>query len=699
MSGRDHLLALDVGGTFTDVILAGQETGSLWTAKTPSVPASPAEGFFAGVDRISADAGLAPDALAAVLHGSTIVTNAILEGKGASTGLVTTAGFRHVLEIGRAEIPRAANLFSWVKPQRPVRPRHIYEVRGRIRLDGSEAVPLDDATVDAAADAIEAAGLEAVAVVLLHSYANTDHERRVGARLRERLPGLEISLSVDVLPVFREYERMVATALNAAVQPVVGHYVTRIGSGLRDRRMTAPLLLMKSNGGTCPPEEAARAPVNLALSGPAAGAAGAAWLGRHAGFDDLLTIDMGGTSADVALIRGGEPVRSTAGRIGNHPLSLPMIDIHTIGAGGGSIASVTGEGAIRVGPESAGADPGPACYGKGGTSPTVSDANLLLGRIPPHLLDGEIPLDRTAAEDAVRSAVADPLGIDSETAARGIVNLVNSGMTGALKVMSVERGLDPRDFALAAFGGAGPVHGADLMRSLGAACLLVPRYPGILCALGLLTTDLRYDFAITRVQRAGEFDCAATADIFDDLAGQADRRLAADGVPPERRRYRRAADMRYARQGVELTVGLGNGPVSGTALETLVHDFHALHERLYTFSDHAAPVEIVTLRLEAVGSSGRFALPEIPAARSERPDPAGVRTVSLDDRATQRIPTYRREALLADHVVPGPAVIDQFDSTVVIQAGQHARTDRYGTLVVTEDAVFTEGAVTTESDP
>jgi len=678
-----YALSLDVGGTFTDVILADRAGGALHVAKSPSVPSAPADGFFGGVDKMLDLSGAGPAEIATVLHGSTIVTNAILEGKGARTGLVTTRGFRHVLEIGRAEIPRAANLFSWVKPKRPVQARHIFEVPGRVRIDGTEAAPLDEAAVEAAAEAIRAARLDAVAVVLLHSYANRDHERRTGEILRSSLPDVEIALSIDVLPVFREYERTVATALNASVQPVVRHYIGRLSAGLADRAIEAPLLVMKSNGGACPPEEAARGAVHLALSGPAAGAQGAAWLGRAAGIDDLLTIDMGGTSADVALIRNGQPALSTAGRVGVHPLAFPMIDIHTVGAGGGSIATVTEQGAIRVGPESAGADPGPACYGKGGERPTVSDANLLLGRIPPALLDGEVALDPAAAEAAIRSHVAEPLGIDLIAAAEGIVDLVNANMTGALKVMSVERGLDPRDFSLAAFGGAGPVHGADLMRELQAASLLVPRFPGILCAIGLLTTDLRYDFAVTRLQRAGAFDAAATEAVFAELTDEADRCLEANGIPPERRRFRRLADMRYEKQGVELTVPL-NGAVTQSALAGLVADFHALHERLYTFSDPAAPVEIVNQRVEAAGLTDKFDLPELSAAPTERPEPAGERLASFGGDTLRATPTYRRETLLAGHTIEGPAIVDQLDATTVLLPGQTALADRFGNLIVSE---------------
>jgi N-methylhydantoinase A len=678
-------LALDVGGTFTDVILAERSGKRLWVTKSASVPNDPAAGFFSGVDKILAQSGTGAAEIAMVLHGSTVATNAILEGKGARTGLVTTAGFRHVLEIGRAEIPRAANLYGWVKPKRPVRARNIFEVPERTRLDGSVALPLDEAAVEAVAEQIAAKRLEAVAVVFLHSYANPAHERRAGEILRARLPGVEIALSVDVLPLFREYERATATALNAAVQPVVGRYIRRLARGLTERGIGAPLFIMKSNGGTCPPDEAARGGVHLALSGPAAGAPGAAPLGRLAGFDDILTIDMGGTSADVALIRGGEPATTSTGRIGEHPLALPIIDIHTIGAGGGSIASVAAHGAIRVGPESAGADPGPAAYGKGGTLPTVTDANLVLGRIPPHLLDGEVPLDRAAAEAAIRDHVATPLGMDVLTAARGMIALVDNNMTGALKVMSVERGLDPRDFTLAAFGGAGPVHGARLMRLLGAPRLLVPRYPGILCAIGLLATDLRYDFAVTRLNRAGAYDLAGIEATFAELTARAETRLEADGVAPDRRRYVRAVDLRYEKQGVELTVPLGDGAMTETAAVRLVEDFHALHERLYTFCEPDAPVEIVNLRVEATGLTDSITLPEI--ARSPAPpEPDGERLACLDDGAPRPTPVYRREALLADQTIEGPAIVDQLDSTTVILPGQSARTDRWGNLIVSEGA-------------
>jgi N-methylhydantoinase A len=678
-------LAIDVGGTFTDVIIADRRSGALHVAKTASTPGDQAGGFFDGVAQALALAGAGPGDIDVVLHGTTVATNAILEGKGARTGMLTTAGFRHALEIGRAEIPRGANLYGWVKPKRPVPPRHVFEARERVRADGSVALALDEDSVVAAADAMAAQGLEAVAIVFLHSYANPAHERRAAEILAARLPHAELSISSEVLPVFREYERAMATAINASVQPLVGRYVGRLADGLKARGIGAPLFIMKSNGGVFPPAQAAKLGAHLALSGPAAGARGAAHLGALAGITDMLTIDMGGTSADVALIRGGEPQITAATRINDQPLALPVIDIHAIGAGGGSLAFVAAHGAIRVGPESAGAAPGPAAYGRGGERPTVTDANLVLGRIPPHLLDGAVPLDVARARAAIEAHVARPLGASVEEAARGILAIVDETMTGALKVMSVERGLDPADFTLAAFGGAGPVHGAGLMRLLGAKALFVPRHPGILCAMGLLATDLRYDFVMTRLQRAGAYDLDAMTDGFAMLGAQAEARLAEDGAPPERCALSRAADMRYARQGVELSVPFPDGPVDADAAARAVARFHELHQRLYTFCDPAAPVEIVNLRVQAIGRADHIAPPEIAAAPSRRAEPAGERLAALIGAAPIPTPIHRREALLAGHEIEGPAIIDQLDSTVVILPGQIARVDRHGNLLVTED--------------
>lgn len=687
----DYALALDVGGTFTDVILAQRSTGAIWTTKTPSTPADPSEGFFAGVAKMLALAEVRPETVGRVLHGSTVATNAILEGKGARAGLLTSAGFKFVLEIGRHDVPRKENLYAWVKPKRPVPPRLVLEVAERVELDGTVTTPLDEAACRAAAERFRALGVEAVAVVFLHGYANPVNERRAGALLAEQLPGVPISLSSDILPVFREYERSMVTALNAYVQPRVGRYVAKLGDGLTERAIGAPLLIMKSNGGVFGPAQAARQPIQLALSGPAAGAIGAATVAQASGFPDAITIDIGGTSADVSLIAQGRPRATTEGEIAGFPLPLPIVDIHTVGAGGGSIARALPDGGLAVGPESAGADPGPACYARGGELPTVTDANLVLGRIPAHLLGGEIPLDTARAEHAIRTKIAEPLGLELEHAARGILDIVNGNMVGALKVVSVERGYDPRDFALIAFGGAGPMHAGALARLLGCRTVVVPPSPGILCAEGLLGADLQYDHAVTCLQRGPDYDMPAVARAFEMLARQADADLAAEGVAEKRRLLMRQADLRYAKQGTELTVDVPapteGGELDDAAMARLVQAFHDRHEQLYTFADRTMPVELVNVRVRAVGLIDKIKRGEIPAVEAgtaARPD--GERKVAFDPKdgigGFVDTPVHRRAGLRAGHVVEGPAIIEQLDTTTVIFPGQTARVDGYGNLII-----------------
>jgi N-methylhydantoinase A len=675
-------LALDIGGTFTDVVMADVTSGALWTAKTTSTPADPSQGFFHGVERIFQIAGRIPGEVATVFHGTTIATNAVLERKGARTGMLVTAGFRYVLEIGRHEIPRKENLFVWVKPERPVPPRLILEVPERVLLDGRIERPLDEAACCGAARRLRSLGVEAVAIVFLHAYANSVHERRAAEIVAEEFPQAAISISSDVLPVFREYERSMATALNAYVLRPVGNYIARIETGLAERKLAAPLLVMNSNGGVVGPAQASRQAIHIALSGPAAGVIGASFVARAAGCDNAISIDIGGTSADVSLIRNGQPASTTEGEIGPFPLALPIIDIHSIGAGGGSIARVTGIGSLQVGPQSAGADPGPAGYGRGGTKATVTDAHVVLGRLPTTLLAGEMQLVRQCALAAVERDVAHPLGIGTEEAAEGIIRIVNANMTGALKVVSVERGYDPRDFSLVAFGGAGPLHAVELARALGCRAVLVPRHPGLLCALGLLATDLQYDFARTALQRGPAYDLAAMNAVWQELHAQAEHALAREGVPPERRRFIRLADLRYAKQGFELSLDAPPGSLDPAWAARLIESFHTRHEQLYTFAQRTIPVEVVTLRLRAIGLVDKISLPEIANAAGSAPVSYQRRTVRLDGLRCQSVPVYRRESLLAGHHVRGPAIIDQLDTTSLVFPEQTAAVDRHGNLII-----------------
>ncbi|ETW97769.1 MAG: hypothetical protein ETSY1_21370 [Candidatus Entotheonella factor] len=678
-----YALSLDVGGTFTDVMLMHRESGHIWTTKTSSTPHDPSEGFFAGVHKMLQHAEVAAETVAYVFHGSTVATNAILEGKGARTGMITTAGFQSVLEIGRHDVPRQANLYAWIKPARPVLQRHIFEVQERVWLDGSVDIPLDAEGCHAVAQYLRDAQMDAVAIVFLHAYANPQHEQAAAAIVEAVCPGVPVSLSSQVLPVFREYERAMATVLNASLQPLVSRYIDKLETGLTGHGIRSPLLIMQSNGGVCGPQTAARLPVHLALSGPAAGAIGASAVSQLAGHSDTICIDMGGTSADVCLIHDGQPSITNEGEIGEFPLQVPMTDIHTIGAGGGSIAMATALGSLTVGPQSAGAHPSPACYGQGGTEPTVTDANLLLGRIPPHLLGGEVPLHTHLARRAIEDRIATPLGMDVYEAAAGIIQIVNNNMVGALRVVSVEKGYDPRHFALVAFGGAGPLHGGQLAELLGTPLVLVPPHPGILSALGLLSTDLHHDAVRTFVQRGPDYDVAGMEALYQTMQADTSAHLTAEGIPAAQQTFTRLADLRYAKQGFEITVEFPAPTVTETAIRQLLDAFHQRHEQLYTYAAPDTPVEIINLRTRALGRMDKLTLPRIGAAPAgTAPTASQTRPVYFSGMGFVETPVFRRQDLLAGPALDGPAIVDQLDSTTVIYPGHQAHVDAYGNLLM-----------------
>jgi N-methylhydantoinase A len=672
---RDLVVAIDIGGTFTDIALQDLATGQSWTAKTPSTPRDPSEAFLIGL-RLAVEAAQRDAAeIGRVLHGTTVATNMILEGKAAPAALITTEGFRHVLEIGRQDIPRAANLFAWVKPKRPVPPSRILEVPGRIAADGSELQPLDEDAVRRAAARCRVMGVQAVAVCLLHAYANPDHERRVAAILRAELPPeVAVSASTEVLPVIREYERSLAVVLNAQVMPAVSTYVGRIEQRLDGAAIAAPLLLMQSNGGVAGARVIRRAPATTALSGPAAGVVGARAEAAAAGIADVITVDIGGTSADISLIKGGRIGLTQHGHVGGWPLPLPMLDMVTIGAGGGSLARVT-DGALTVGPQSAGADPGPACYG-GGERPTTTDAHVVLGHLPPRLLGGRMVLDATRAEAAVRTHVAEPLGMSLHDAARGMLTILDHAMIGAMRVVSVERGHDPRDFALVAFGGAGPLHGASLAELLGIRTVVVPRHPGVLCAQGLLAADLGTEFTRS-LPRGRVIGDAAIAAAFAALEDQARAWFAEEAVPEPARVLSPAVLMRYAGQGSEVPV-----PWRGT-LASAEADFVAAHRSLYGFDLPEGTPELVTLRLEARGRLP--APPPLRLAPGGGARPVDRNTLHLPD-GSRAVPVYARPLLGAGDAFDGPAIVTQFDATTLVPPGWHARMHESGVLLLARSA-------------
>jgi N-methylhydantoinase A len=664
-------IAVDIGGTFTDISLLDRVSGRVWRAKTPSVPADPSEAFLNGIRLALADAGVPPSTLGQVLHGTTVATNMILEDKGARTALVTTRGFRHVLAIGRQDIPRKANLYTWVKPERPVPASRIVEIDERIAAGGAVLEALDEESVECAAEAISAMDVEAVAVCLLHAFANPQHERRVAEILRARLPGLAITISVDVLPVVREYERSLATVLNATVMPGVTTYVGRLEKRLEDEAVAAPLLLMQSNGGVAGAAAIRQAPALTSLSGPAAGVVGARATAAACGIEDIITVDIGGTSADICLIKGGRIGLTQHGKVGEWPLPLPMVDMVTIGAGGGSIAAVD-DRTLTVGPRSAGARPGPAAYGNGGKQATVTDAHVVLGHLPAKLLGGRMGLDVEAARHAVAEKVGRPLGLAIEEAARGILAIVDNHMVGAIRVVSVERGHDPRQFTLVPFGGAGPLHGCALAELLGISRIMIAPAPGVLCADGLLAADLKAEFSRT-LPRAGTIDVDAATAVFEGLEKQAAEWFDEEGVPPEKRSSQRIALLRYHGQGGEIAVRWKEGK------EALEAAFAEEHRSLYGFTLEA-PIELVTLRVEATGLTASPPAIRIQPGNDVRAhDEARVHLAAGE----VGVPVVDRTTLGAGASFAGPMILTQLDTTTFVAPGWSGLVHETGALILT----------------
>ena len=679
----DYALAIDVGGTFTDIVLMNLGTGEIQLLKTPSTPDDPSRGFITGITQILDRNGVGRSQVRRIFHGTTIATNAVLEGKGTPVGVLVSEGFKYVLEIGRHSMARLANPHVWVKPERPVPPERILEIAERTGFDGRVITALDEEAVKSAAARFRKDGIESIAVSLTHSYANPSHEARARELILETFPGAHLSLSSEVLPVFREYERTITTVLNAYVMPRVSYYVENLDRELDELGMEAPLLIMKSNGGVIGAETAIRQPVHTALSGPAAGVISAAHVAGNTGVEDCISFDMGGTSTDVSLINRRTPTVTMEGELGDWPVQLPMLDIATIGAGGGSIAWLTAAGNLNVGPRSAGAVPGPVCYGLGGTEPTVTDANLLLGRIDDTIAGGALRLDAAAAREAIQEKIASPLGLDLHRAAHGILQIVNYNMMGAIRNVSVERGLDPRNFALVAFGGAGPMHAIGVARLLDMTTVIAPPNPGVASAYGLLVADFKNDYARTSVQKPPNYDMAAMENVYRELEREAVQWLDAEAVPADRRELARSADLRYAHQGFEVTVEMAGEVVERDSLEVMLQGFHEEHRRLFGFSLEQ-PVEVVTLRVTARG--------QLEPARMSRLSPGpgapveallGRRQVYFEDTAGF-VPCdiYDRARLAPGAVVNGPAILENVDSTVIVDPGWQARIDDYGNCVM-----------------
>ncbi len=677
-------LAIDVGGTFTDVTLADAATGTTWITKTPSTPHDLSVGFMTGIQKILMLGRLGPADIMRVFHGTTTATNAILEGKTAPMGLLTTKGFKYVLEIGRHDIPREGNLYGWIKPTRPVTPDRIFEVSERLDVTGQVLTPFDEDDCRRAVQRLRRLGVPSIAVVFLHAYVNPLHEQQAARMIAQEYPEAVVSLSSEVLPQFREFERSMATVLNAAVMPHVSRYLNLLRGKLDTAQIGAPLLIMKSNGGVTSAETAARQAIHTALSGPAAGVIGAVNVAHSAGYSNIISIDVGGTSADICLVRDRQPEITKEAKIGPFPLKIPIIDINTIGAGGGSIATVLAPGRLEVGPRSAGAEPGPACYGRGGEEPTVTDANLLLGRIPASLLGGEVPLDREVARQAIQKRIAQPLELGLNEAAAGIIEIINNNMARAIRTVSIGRGHDPRQFVLVAFGGAGPLHACRLAELLDIPAIVIPPTPGVLSTSGLLSTDLKNDYVQTCYQEGPQYDLARIAAVYTNLEDQALAWLQAEQVPSAAQRLVYAADLRYAHQSFELTCPMPAGHVTQALVQELVAAFHREHRRLYSYDLPNAPVELVNLRVTAIGLLPKLQ-PQIASAASSSLAGAlaGSRPVYFDQLGGfVETPCYTRARLTSGMTFEGPAIVDQDDTTTVIFPDFHAKVDPVGNLIL-----------------
>lgn len=667
-------LGIDVGGTFTDLVMRDSRTGEMRSLKTPTTPPTFADGVLRAIQLTAASPGEITD----IAHGMTVATNTALEMNGARLGVITTRGFRDVLVVGRGNRTILYDIKA-VRPPPLVPRRRIVEVDERMTGTGDVHLALDEAQVMAACARLAEMDVEAVAICFLHSYANPVHENRAAEIVRREMPGVPISVSSEILPEYREFERFSTTALNAYVGPKVSQYLDRLSSGLNDTGIDAPLRIMGSNGGTWSAAAMAHEPVNAMLSGPAGGVTASIGIARLLDRPNIITYDMGGTSTDACLIRNFEYGMTTEGHVGMWPNRAPQIEIKTVGAGGGSIAYLDPGNFLNVGPRSSGAIPGPACYGRGGTEPTVTDANVVLGRFRPDLaLGGEIDLD----EDAARSAVAslgEKLNLTPERTAEGIVRLAVARMTATVKEISVMRGLDPRDFTLFAYGGAGPLHAAAIAEELGIKEIVIPPMPGAFSAFGLLTADTRYDITRTRLTPLQDTTLAELQAFLEPLREEARSRLRRDGFDDNDIRLQVFLDMRFVGQAFELTTSMPDNPES---LEEIAAAFQAVYEERYAQSD-TAPAEIVSFRVVGFGSAPSVELPEHTAS-SEADSPA-TRSISFDSKFVDTA-IHRRESLPVDQAISGPVIIEEDGATTVVPPGFDATMDKYGILILRRNA-------------
>ncbi len=675
-------IGVDTGGTFTDLVLLDRAAGALAIHKLPTTPENPAQSILDGIGAILAGAGIKAGAIDLLVHGTTLATNAILQGRHAKTGMLTTAGFRDVLEIGRQRRPSFYNL-NVSKPVPPVTRDCIFEIQGRLDETGAEVAPLDETAVRNAVDRLKEAEVEAIAICFMHAYANPAHEEAARAIVQAMWPEVFVCASTDVLREFREFERFASAGVNASLLPVIDRYLERFSTGLGAMGLRPAPLVMQSNGGSVSVASVRRAPINTFLSGPAGGVVAAANLAAQAGQPNLIAFDMGGTSTDVSLIRGGMPAKRGLVEIAGFPVRVSTLDIHTIGAGGGSIAWVDPGGLLKVGPQSAGADPGPALYGRGGSEATVTDANVLLGRLSGDALIGGAMTVYPEKSEAALKALGEQAGLDPVAAAAGIIEIVNVNMMGAVRVVTIERGEDPRDYALAAFGGAGPLHAADVAREIGIGTVIVPPRPGLLSAVGLLDADRRGDFSVTRLLLASDENLPAFREGIAILEERGATWSAAENQRLDELVAEYAVDIRYAGQAFEITLPLPDSALSEAALTTLLGTFHERHKGLNGYHMPDQPVEIVTMRLALAVPPRPFKPPVQGTAPGNAADAIDAhRGVWFAATGFTETPVYRRPALGPGHRFVGLAIVEQTDSTTVVPPGAAAEIDGLGNILI-----------------
>ena len=681
--GSRHVrVSIDTGGTFTDIVAIDEISGHVYTTKTPSTPGDPSQALLEGIRKIAERNGFATSEVSTVVHGTTTATNAVLQRDFGRLGLIVTKGFQHVLEIARQSVPDGyGNSYFWVKPERPVTLERVVGIGGRVRFDGSEIEPLSEEDVRLAAEELTRRGVDCVAVCLLHSYANKAHEQRVGELLQELMPNAFVSLSSVVLPEYREYERAMTTILDVMVKPFTRDYLASAEQRIHDEIGDVPFLIMQSNGGVVSAREIGERPITTLLSGPAAGVLAAIYIGRNAGYENLLTLDAGGTSTDVCLIERLQPSMTTETMVDQYPVKTPMLEMVAVGTGGGSIAWVGPQKSLKVGPLSAGADPGPICYGRGGTKPTITDVNLVLGRIPAALLGGEVPLNSAAARIGVAEIAAE-LGLGVEEAATGILEIAAWNQSNGIRQVSVQKGRDPSDYCLVSFGGSGGLLAGQVAEALGIQTVLVPLNPGNVSAFGLQVSDIRRDYVRTLVRGEQDIDVTEVEDAWVVLEQTGREDLAREGVEADKMRLTRTADVRYEGEASECAVRIAEGVYGRDALDAVFEEFHGEHERIFGFAySGEQPVEIVNLRVEAIGEVYH------PAVRAlEINDEGDVaapesRSVWFGDGWVD-CPVYQRDSLAEGSELSGPAIVQEFGSTTVVFPTWKARIDASGNLIM-----------------